>query len=152
MLGILWCEATEVRQNYSHLPYTPKCVMFYSYTVKKLSLKSLYKSVHSLHCKKRLAVFPSPAGMSLTKLSLAGNNLIIPTQGEFGKWHPGWGRKTANIFYSVQTVFIVFLGLVFVIDMKYVKFHMHILQIRKVIFTLWSNIWSYKNKTSLQNV
>jgi hypothetical protein len=38
-----------------------------------------------LHCKKRLAVFPSPAGMSLTKLSLAGNNLIIPGQGEFGK-------------------------------------------------------------------
>jgi hypothetical protein len=24
------------------------------------------------HCKKRLAIFPSPAGMSLTKLSLAG--------------------------------------------------------------------------------
>jgi NRAMP (natural resistance-associated macrophage protein)-like metal ion transporter len=28
----------------------------------------------SLHCKTRLAVFPSPARMSLTKLSLAGNN------------------------------------------------------------------------------
>jgi hypothetical protein len=28
----------------------------------------------SLHCKKRLAVLPPPAGMSLTKLSLAGNN------------------------------------------------------------------------------
>ena len=26
-----------------------------------------------LHCKKRLATFPSPAGMSLTKLSLGGN-------------------------------------------------------------------------------
>ncbi len=33
--------------------------------------------------KKRLPVFPSPAGMSLTKLALAGNNLIIPGQGEF---------------------------------------------------------------------
>ncbi len=31
----------------------------------------------TLHCKKRLAVFPSPAGMSLTKLSLARNNLLI---------------------------------------------------------------------------
>jgi hypothetical protein len=30
-------------------------------------------------------IFPSPAEMSLTKLSLAGNNLIIPGQGEFGK-------------------------------------------------------------------
>jgi hypothetical protein len=35
-----------------------------------------------LHCKRRLAIFPSPAG--LTKLSLGGNNLIIPGQEEFG--------------------------------------------------------------------
>ncbi len=40
---------------------------------------------------KRLSIFPSPAGMSLTKLSLAGNNLIVHGQGEFGQWHPGWG-------------------------------------------------------------
>jgi hypothetical protein len=33
----------------------------------------------------RLAIFSSPAGISLTKLSLAGNNFIIPDQGEFGK-------------------------------------------------------------------
>ncbi len=43
--------------------------------------------------KKRLAIFPSPAGMSLTKLSLARNNLIFSDQGEFGKRHPGWGRE-----------------------------------------------------------
>jgi hypothetical protein len=35
--------------------------------------------------KKRIAVFPAPAWMSLTILSLAGNNLIIAGQGEFGK-------------------------------------------------------------------
>jgi len=46
-----------------------------------------------LHCKKRLTVFPSPAGISLTKLPLARNNLIIPGQGEFGKGHPGWRRE-----------------------------------------------------------
>ncbi len=34
-----------------------------------------------------LTNFPFPAGKSLTKLSLAGNNLILPGQGEFGKWH-----------------------------------------------------------------
>jgi hypothetical protein len=39
----------------------------------------------TVHDKKRLATFQSPAGMSLTKLSMAGNNLIIPAQGEFGK-------------------------------------------------------------------
>jgi hypothetical protein len=38
-----------------------------------------------LHCKKRLTIFPSPAGMSLTKPSLGGNNEIIPVQGEFGQ-------------------------------------------------------------------
>ena len=31
-----------------------------------------------IHGKKGIAIFPSLAGMSLTKLSLAGNNLIIP--------------------------------------------------------------------------
>jgi hypothetical protein len=46
-----------------------------------------------LHCKKRLTFFTFPAGMSLTKLCLAGNILISPGQGEFGKWHPGWGRE-----------------------------------------------------------
>jgi hypothetical protein len=33
--------------------------------------------------KKKLTIFPSPAGMSLTKLCLAGNNGINPVQGEF---------------------------------------------------------------------
>ncbi len=63
---------------------------------------SLYKSwipafstlhwliIPTLHCKKWFAIFPSPAGMSLTKLSLGGN---IPGQGEFSQWHPGWGRE-----------------------------------------------------------
>jgi hypothetical protein len=39
----------------------------------------------TVHCKKRLSIFPSPAGMSLTKRSVAGKSLIIPAQGEFGK-------------------------------------------------------------------
>jgi hypothetical protein len=38
-----------------------------------------------VHCKKRLTIFPSTAGMPLTKLSLVGNNLINLGQGEFGK-------------------------------------------------------------------
>jgi hypothetical protein len=33
---------------------------------------------------KRLVILPSSAGMTLTKLSLARNNLIIPGQLEFG--------------------------------------------------------------------
>jgi hypothetical protein len=39
-----------------------------------------------LHCKRRLSIFPSPAGMPQpnSKLDLAGKNKIIPGQGEFG--------------------------------------------------------------------
>ncbi len=51
--------------------------------------------------KKRLAIFPSPARMSLTKLSLAGKSLIIPGQGEFVCDIPAGDGKIANLFYSV---------------------------------------------------
>ncbi len=37
-----------------------------------------------VRCKKWLVIFPSSAGMSLIKLSLARNNNSIPGQGEFG--------------------------------------------------------------------
>jgi hypothetical protein len=47
-------------------------------------LPEVGKSSKHVHRKKRLAIFPTPAGMSLTKLSLDGNNLIISVQGEFG--------------------------------------------------------------------
>jgi hypothetical protein len=30
-------------------------------------------------------IAPSPAEVSLTKLSLGGNNLLFPAQGDFGK-------------------------------------------------------------------
>jgi len=40
--------------------------------------------------------------MSLTKLSLAGNSLIITGQGKFVKGHPAGDGKTANLFYSVM--------------------------------------------------
>jgi hypothetical protein len=36
------------------------------------------ENMTSYTVKKRLTIFPSPAGMSLTNLSLARNNLIIP--------------------------------------------------------------------------
>ncbi len=54
--------------------------------------KSLMQE-HSIHRQKRLPIFPSLAGMSQANFSLAGKNLIIPGQGEFGLWHPGWGRE-----------------------------------------------------------
>jgi hypothetical protein len=50
-----------------------------------LHRKEISKALgHSALKKKWLAIFPSPAGMPPTKLSLAGNNLTIPGRGEFG--------------------------------------------------------------------
>jgi hypothetical protein len=43
--------------------------------------------------------------MSLTKLSLAGKNFIIPGQGEFGQWPGEW--KIDNLFYSAYLIFSV---------------------------------------------
>jgi hypothetical protein len=58
------------------------------------------------HRKKRLAIFPSPAGMSITKLSLvAENNLIIPDQEEFGYSDIPFGvRKIANLFLQCSAL------------------------------------------------
>ena len=47
-----------------------------------LTVKKVKRVKERLHCKKRLATFPSPAGMSLTKLCLGGSILIIPARGE----------------------------------------------------------------------
>jgi hypothetical protein len=48
---------------------------------------------------KKLSFSPSPAGMSLTKLFLAGNNLIIPGQEEFAYSDiPGGDGKNDNLF------------------------------------------------------
>jgi hypothetical protein len=46
-----------------------------------------------LHCKKRLSFFPSPAGMSLATLFLAGNNLLVTSRLGTG--------KTMTFFHSV---------------------------------------------------
>jgi hypothetical protein len=67
----------------------------------RIDRDSVATALPSIHCKKRLSVFSSPGGMPLTKLSLAGNNLIVPGQGEFGKWHPGWGRENHYSFFTV---------------------------------------------------
>ncbi len=46
------------------------------------SFSSFYLTVLLVHCEKRFPIFPTLARMSLTKFSLAGNNLIIPGQRE----------------------------------------------------------------------
>jgi hypothetical protein len=49
-----------------------------------------------VHCKKKLAIFPPPAGMSLTKLFLGGNN--FPPRKSLVSDIPSGDGKTANPF------------------------------------------------------
>ncbi len=46
------------------------------YVLKYVTLEIVNK-FYNLHCKKNFSIFPSPAGVSLTKLSLGGNNLYM---------------------------------------------------------------------------
>ncbi len=55
-----------------------------------------------LHCKKELAVFPSPAGMSLIKLFLGGNNLVFSRPERVWSVTSRLGAgKWLTLFYSV---------------------------------------------------
>jgi hypothetical protein len=54
-----------------------------------------------LHCKNMLAVFPSPAGMPLPKLSLDGNN--FPVQESLVSGIPAGDGKTAIFFLQCTT-------------------------------------------------
>jgi len=59
--------------------------------------QNFFQIIIHLHCKKGLTVFPSPAGMSLTKLSLAGNNLPSSSPRKV------WSKRTQEsrrFFYS----------------------------------------------------
>ncbi len=56
----------------------------------------------NLHCKKELAIFPSPAGMSLTKLSLGGKKLNYSRPGRVWSVTSRLGTgKRPTLFYSV---------------------------------------------------
>ncbi len=52
-----------------------------------MSHSKLYfkKTKNSIHRKIKVSDIPFHSGMSLTKLSLGSNNLIIPAKGEMGK-------------------------------------------------------------------
>jgi hypothetical protein len=50
------------------------------------------------HCIKRFTIFPSPAGMSLTKLSLAVNHLFFPARESLVSDIPTEDGKIANLF------------------------------------------------------
>ncbi len=64
----------------------------------------------TIHCKKRLAVLPSLARMSLTELSQEGNNYIIkltklsPARNSLVSDIPAGDGKTANLFLQCVVI------------------------------------------------
>jgi hypothetical protein len=84
---------------------------------------------------KKVIVFLSPAGMSLTKLSLVGNNLITPGQGEIGWWHPGWGRE---IFYLFFTLYI----LKNVVYSAVIGWNYGLKLPHRDLWRIWTNLWA----------
>jgi hypothetical protein len=65
----------------------------------------------SRHRKKTFLIFPSPAGMSLTKLSLGGNNDVIyklfPPRESLAsdiQAGAGWGREYRKAFFTLYTL------------------------------------------------
>ncbi len=68
-------------------------------------LSSLY--TNSPHCKKELAVFPSPAGMSLIKLFLGGNNLVFSRPERVWSVSPAGDGKMANSFLQCKITFAI---------------------------------------------
>ncbi len=61
-----------------------------------------YTPFHTIHCKKELAIFPSPAGMSLTKLSLGGKKLNYSRPGRVWSVTSQLGTgKRPTLFNSV---------------------------------------------------
>ncbi len=62
----------------------------------------------SPHCKKELAIFPSPAGMSLTKLSLGGKKLNFSRPGRVWSVTSRLGTgKRPTLFYSAAETIIL---------------------------------------------
>jgi hypothetical protein len=72
-------------------------IMLYG-TFNPAFVTGFHAGFRTVHCKKRFAIFLSPARMSLTKLSLAGNNLFIPGQESSVSDILDGGRKIENLF------------------------------------------------------
>jgi len=81
---VVWSPAA-VHEDLASVVLSPVAVhedlatVIWSPAVVHADFAKVVLSPAAVQCNKGVAVFPSPAGMSLTKLSLAGNNLPSPS-------------------------------------------------------------------------
>jgi hypothetical protein len=63
------------------------------------------KILNTIHCKKSFSIFPSLAGISLTKLSMGGNNLymtsLFPPRESLVSDIPAGDGNIGKLFYGV---------------------------------------------------
>ncbi len=104
----IWLTATSYMGKYLRTSsYIRKPFLIYDFATAQLWLslymREIWFSFLSVrYAKKKVIDFPSPAGMSLTKLPLGWNYEIIPAQGEFVSNIPTGDGKSDNLFYSVR--------------------------------------------------
>ncbi len=75
-------------QLYARRPCSSRVKVFFTFTIALVR-----DGGGTVHIKKRLEIFPSPAGMSLTKLTLTGNSDI-----------PAGDGKLANLFLQCNSL------------------------------------------------
>ncbi len=102
-----WNEVRPVARPPCRGPSPLPLFRFISRSPAKARGQTICTILYDIHSKKSLAIFPSLAKMSLTKLSLAENNLIIPGQGEFGYSDILTGTgKSLTFFWQCSVLYI----------------------------------------------
>ncbi len=80
-LRTMYCTFLQACRWYGSFP-DRLVILLDGVLVYQESTLNLYYIVYTV---KKVIGFPVP--------SLDGNNYIIPGQGDFGLWHPGWGQE-----------------------------------------------------------
>jgi hypothetical protein len=104
------CSISEQQEPLTKPQVNPRSSCAYLRIVFINKIRSDYQISRSLiHCKKELAVFPSPAGMSLIKLFLGGNNLVFSRPERVWSVTSRLGTgKWLTLFYSVLFGFLTY--------------------------------------------
>jgi hypothetical protein len=93
----------------------------------------LSQKINRVHCKKRLAVFPSPAGMSLTKLSLWPEIIkLSPSRENLVNDMPAGDGKTANPFLTVYRYAPSIAGGIIIVNVKKIESKLFFLLSEKI--------------------
>ncbi len=113
------------------------------FAVLPFTVERVLQSSPNVHCKKELAVFPSPAGMSLIKLFLGGDNLVFSRPERVWSVTSRLGTgKWLTLFYSVFSAISS--------DSSYSKQYLPVNNTQSLCLLVTPRNKWYKDKESLQ--